>query len=94
VRIEVVGEAEGLRADVFPEGVDVILSGPVPVLDAISSEDITVTVNASGLEIGVHQLTPNVETLLENVSVQSILPSTVEVVISLPSTPSPTAFPP
>jgi YbbR domain-containing protein len=92
--IDVVGVAEGLSAEVFPQGVDVILSGPVPVLEAISSQDITVSVDAHGLEIGVYQLTPVVETLLENVSVQSILPGTVEVVIAVPSTPTPTAFPP
>ncbi|HEX6033487.1 MAG TPA: CdaR family protein, partial [Anaerolineales bacterium] len=92
--IDVVGVAEGLSAEVFPQGVDVILSGPVPVLEAISSQDITVSVDASGLEIGVYQLTPEVDTFVENVSVQSILPSTVEVVIAIPSTPTPTAFPP
>jgi YbbR domain-containing protein len=92
--INVVGLAEGLAAAVFPQTVDVIISGPVPVLEAISSKDITVTVNVSGYEIGVHQLTPEVDTLVENVSVESILPGTVEVVIALPSTPTPTAFPP
>ena len=92
--IDVIGVSEGLSAEVFPQGVDVILSGPVPVLEAISSQDITVSVDATGLEIGVYQLTPQVETLVENVSVQSILPGTVEVVIAPPSTPTPTAFPP
>jgi YbbR domain-containing protein len=92
--IDVNGVSEGLSAEVFPQGVDVILSGPVPVLEAISSQDITVSVNVNGLEIGVYQLIPEVDTLVENVSVQSILPGTVEVVISLPSTPTPTAFPP
>jgi len=92
--IDVVGEAEGLHADVFPKVVDVIISGPVPVLEAISAQDITVSVNVAGREIGVYQLSPEVEILLENVSVQSILPSTVEVVIALPGTPTPTAFPP
>jgi YbbR domain-containing protein len=92
--IDVNGVSEGLSAEVFPQGVDVILSGPVPVLEAISSQDITVSVDVNGLEIGVYQLIPEVDTLIENVSVQSILPGTVEVVIALPSTPTPTAFPP
>ncbi len=92
--IDVNGVSEGLSAEVFPQGVDVILSGPVPVLEAISSQDITVSVDVNGLEIGVYQLIPEVNTLVENVSVQSILPGTVEVVIALPSTPTPTAFPP
>jgi len=92
--IDVIGVAEGLSAQVFPQGVDVILSGPVPVLEALSAQDITVSVDANGLEIGVYQLEPDVEIFVENVSVRSILPETVEVVIAVPSTPTPTAFPP
>src|SRR5215216_1977185 len=92
--IDVIGLSEGLAAEVFPQAVDVIISGPVPVLEAISSQDITVSVDVSGHEIGVYQLTPEVNTLMENVSVESILPGTVEVVISVPGTPTPTAFPP
>jgi YbbR domain-containing protein len=92
--INVNGLSEGLAAQVFPQAVDVIISGPVPVLEAISSQDITVSVDVHELEIGVYQLTPQVDTLVENVSVESILPGTVEVVIALPSTPTPTAFPP
>lgn len=92
--INVNGLSEGLAAQVFPRAVDVIISGPVPVLEAISSQDITISVDINELEIGVYQLTPLVETLMENVSVESILPGTVEVVIALPSTATPTAFPP
>lgn len=92
--INVNGLSEGLAAQVFPRAVDVIISGPVPVLEVISSQDITISVDINELEIGVYQLTPLVETLMENVSVESILPGTVEVVIALPSTATPTAFPP
>ena len=92
--IDVIGLSEGLGAQVFPQAVDVIISGPVPVLDVLSSQDITVYVDVSGLEIGVYQLKPDVETLLENISVESILPDPVEVVIAVPSTPTITPFPP
>jgi len=92
--INVIGLSEGLSAQVFPQVVDVIISGPVPILDALTSEDVTVSVNAADLEIGVHQLKPEVSLGVENVLVESILPGTVEVVIALPSTPTPTAFPP
>lgn len=91
--INVNGLEEGLSAEVFPESVDVIVSGPLPVLDALASQDITVSVDAGGLEIGTYQLTPEVKVLVENVRVESILPGTVEVVISVPNTPTPTAFP-
>jgi YbbR domain-containing protein len=92
--INVNGLPEGLSAQVFPQTVDVIISGPVPVLDALSSKDITVSVNAAGLEIGTYQLTPEVKVAVDNVLVESILPGTVEVVITVLSTPTPTAFPP
>jgi YbbR domain-containing protein len=92
--INVNGLPEGLSAEVFPQAVDVIISGPLPVLDALASQDITVFVDATDLEIGVYQLKPEVKVLVENVLVESILPGTVEVVIGIPSTPTPTAFPP
>jgi YbbR domain-containing protein len=82
-----------LSAQVFPQTVDVIISGPVPVLDILTSKDITVSVDCKGLGVGVYQLKPKVNPLVDNVLVESILPSTVEVDISLPTTPTPTAFP-
>jgi YbbR domain-containing protein len=92
--IDVIGLPEGLGAQVFPQAVDVIISGPVPVLEVLASQDITVSVDVSGLEIGVYQLEPKVESLLENILVESILPGTVEVVIAVPATPTITPFPP
>jgi YbbR domain-containing protein len=92
--IDVNGLSEGLSAEVFPQTIDVIISGPVPVLEELTSEDITVSVDVRELEVGVYQLTPNVDLSVENVSVESILPGTVEVVIAIPNTPTPTAFPP
>ena len=92
--INVNGLSEGLAAQVFPQTVDVIFSGPLPVLDALTSQNITVSVDATGLEAGTYQLTPEVKVSVENVLVESILPGTVEVVISVPVTPTPTAFPP
>lgn len=92
--IDVNGLAEGLSAEVFPQTIDVIISGPVPVLEELTSQDITVSVDVRGLEVGVYQLTPDVDLSVENVSVESILPGTIEVVIAIPNTPTPTAFPP
>jgi len=91
--INVIGLSEGLSAQVFPSSVDVIISGPVPVLDALTSKDITISVDCKGLEAGVYQLEPKVSPLVDNVLVESILPSTVEVVIALPATPTPTPRP-
>jgi YbbR domain-containing protein len=95
-QITLIGLPEELVAEVFPKSVDVIISGPLPVLDALRPQDITVTVDVTGLEAGVHQLEPVFDPQVDNVLVQSILPEAVEVVLSLPPTPTPTptAFPP
>ena len=91
--VNVTGLPEGLAARVFPQSVDVIISGPLPVLDILTSQDITVSIDVTGLAIGTHQLTPEVNILVGNVLVESILPGTVEVVLSIPVTPTPTPKP-
>jgi YbbR domain-containing protein len=91
--IDVIGLGEGLSAETFPSTVDVIVSGPLPVLDVLSAEDLRITVDASNLGIGSTQLEPKVDPINGNVLVESILPSTVEVIISIPGTATPTAFP-
>jgi YbbR domain-containing protein len=91
--IDVIGLTEGLAVQIFPETVDVIISGPLPVLDALTPQDVIVTVDVSGLGLGTHQLTPVVDVLVDNVIVESILPGTIEVVISPPGTPTITPFP-
>ncbi|HEY3475453.1 MAG TPA: hypothetical protein VGK56_12645, partial [Anaerolineales bacterium] len=66
---------------------------PLPVLDTLASQDITVSVDVTGLAVGVYQLEPAVNPLVENITIEAMLPEQVEVVISVPSTPTPTAFP-
>lgn len=81
---------EGLSASVSPETVDVILSGALPLLDTLSPQDIQVVVDAEGLGIGMHQLAPTVKILISDIQVESILPATVEVILSAATpTPSP-----
>lgn len=87
--VEVIGLTQGMLAQVSPATVDVILSGPLPVLDTLTRQDVRVSVDLTGLNSGSYQLTPKVEILASNVTVESILPGTVGVVIG----PSPTATP-
>lgn len=81
-RVEVTGLPSGLTAQISPATVDVILSGPLPILDTLTRQDIQVTVDASGLSAGTYQLTPHVQVLASNVTVESLLPGTVELVLS------------
>lgn len=91
--IDVIGLREGLSVQAFPQTVDVIISGPLPILDAFTPQDVIVTVDVTGLGLGTHQLVPVVDVLVDNVLVESILPGTIEVVISPPVTPTITPFP-
>ena len=91
--INVNGVPEGLSAQVFPQTVDVIVSGPLPVLDTLTSKEVTVSVDVTGMEAGTYQLTPDVKVSVANVLVESILPGTVETVIAVPDTATPTLGP-
>ena len=98
--IEVDGLPDGWHAQVAPDTVDVILSGPLPLLDTLSSQEVRVVINVTDLTEGTHQLEPDVEILVSDITVESILPGTVEVVLSqtpfgtaTPQTPTSTAPP-
>lgn len=91
--INLIGLSEGLVAQISPQTVDIIISGPLPVLEVLTPQDITVTVDITGLDVGTHQLTPKLDALVDNVLVESILPGTVEVVLSIPPTPTATPRP-
>jgi YbbR domain-containing protein len=92
-KVEIVGLGNGLSAVVSPLTVDVIVSGPLPLLDTITRQDVRITVDLTGLEPGTHQITPKIEVLISDVIVESILPNTIEVVISLGGTPTATPMP-
>ena len=88
--VEVVGLSSTLKAAIAPEQVTVIVAGPLPMLDQLTIDGIRVMVDVTGLTAGTYQLTPNVEIAIQNLRVESILPETVEVVISSALSPTPT----
>jgi YbbR domain-containing protein len=45
---------------VTPRTVDLVLTGPLPRLNAVSSDDVKVVLDLSGLGEGIHQVTPQV----------------------------------
>jgi len=82
--VEVTGLDTNLEVkEISPQLVDVILSGPLPVLESLQPSAVRVTVDASGLQAGTYQLAPNVEVLKQQVQVESFLPVTVEVTLQL-----------
>ena len=92
-KINVTGLPERLAARVSPQTIDVIISGPLPVLDTLTPQDVVINVDVSGLDMGIHQLIPTWDVLVSSVLVESILPGTVEVIIFIPDTPTPTPIP-
>lgn len=86
------GLAPGLSATFSPETVDVILSGPIPALEGLDSDDIFALLDLSGLLPGTHVVKPRIA-LPESITEGGIIPETVEVVITALETPTPTAEP-
>jgi YbbR domain-containing protein len=92
-KVEVDGLPSEFSASISPEMVDVILSGPLPELDTLRSENLRVYVDLSDVtHVGNYQRTPRVELRLPDLTVESILPESVEVtvVVAPPVTPTPT----
>ncbi len=92
-KVEVVNLGEGLTAQVSPITADVIVSGPLPLLDTLTRQDVRVTVDLDGLAAGTYQIAAKVDVLIADVVVESILPNTMEVVIAPAGTPVATPTP-
>jgi YbbR domain-containing protein len=75
------GLAPGLSAQSALQEVDVILSGPLPLLDSLNQDDVFAILDLSGLISGTHTLQPKV-VLPDGISLQSVIPEMVEVVIT------------
>jgi len=91
--VELQGLDPHLGAQISPTTVDVILSGPLPVLDQLTPKDVRVYIDLTGLGAGTHQVEPKVEVLVQDVQVESINPTTIEVVLGPPLTPTVTLSP-
>jgi YbbR domain-containing protein len=85
--VEVIGLSPELQAIVSPETVELLLVGPLPILNNLNPAGIRISVDVSGLEPGIYQIEPVVDLLPNQVQVASILPEQVEVTIG----PAPTA---
>jgi hypothetical protein len=73
--------------------VDIILSGPLPILDTLTRQSVRVTVDLTGLGAGTYQLAPGVEVLVANIAAESILPNTIEILLTPLDSTTPTPNP-
>lgn len=92
VKPELQGLGPGLTATTSLEGVQIILSGPLPLLEELEADDVRVVLDLFELPRGTHQIEPEV-IVPEGVTVQSILPATVQVEIATAPTPQPEPSP-
>ncbi len=88
-QVEVRGLAVGLFAQLSPEAVDIILTGPLPTLNSLQLADVRVIVDLLDLGPGTHQLPPLVIISPTDVENEPVFPATIEVTISTTPPPSP-----
>lgn len=79
VKVEVVGLADGMTALISPEYISVIVSGPLYLLNQLTSGQVHVSVDVSGRQAGMYQLTPVAEVTISDLRIESILPGTIEI---------------
>jgi YbbR domain-containing protein len=88
-------EAQGLGALLFaqpsPDTIGVIVTGPLTTLETLGPDTLRAVLDLLDLGPGTHQVAPKVIGLPSDVTVQTILPSTIEVVISTSPIPTPSA---
>jgi YbbR domain-containing protein len=87
--VDIQGVGPGLVATPSPNKVDVIVEGPDALLATLKPTDLQVVVNVFGLAPGVHRVAPDV-LAPEGVTVVSVIPETIEVMIEPVPTPTPT----
>jgi YbbR domain-containing protein len=91
--VETLGLPPNLAAVISPATVDVIVNGPLPVLDTLTADSFRVVVDLTSLAEGVYQIQPVIDLVPDQINVVSILPETVEVTIEPAPTPTPSPTP-
>ncbi|MBI4928295.1 MAG: hypothetical protein HY835_11050 [Anaerolineae bacterium] len=88
IPVEVINLSPDLAASLSPERVNIILSGPLPLLDTLVAADVRVVIDLNGVSAGTYQLVPRVELLGTDLRVESVLPGSIEVTVQK-ATPTP-----
>ncbi len=81
VPVQTRGLSPELSAVFSPELVDVIVAGPLNILENLTADDILVVLDLEGQPPGEYQRTPIVEIVSDLVRAQTTIPETVEVII-------------
>lgn len=81
--VEVRALGEGMTVTLQTEEVTVFLFGPLPVLDSVTPDDVSVTLDLLDLEPGTHNIKPIVNVTAADVEFRSTQPEFVTVEIKL-----------
>lgn len=90
IPVQITGLSPEFKASISPELVDVIIAGPINILETLETEDVRAFLDLEGLPGGsVYQLPPKIDLIPEQLRVQTTLPETIEVEIVSAPTPTP-----
>jgi YbbR domain-containing protein len=75
---------QGVRQDLnwvaAPETVEIILSGPLPILQNLTKDDVAAILDLFGLTLGVHRLQPEI-VHPDGLEITGLIPETIEVTL-------------
>jgi YbbR domain-containing protein len=78
-KVTITDPACDVPVTVSPDTVEVIVSGPLPTLQALTTEDVQIVVDVSSCSPGNFQSKPRAVSVPDSLKVESIVPTTVEV---------------
>ncbi len=89
IGVEYINLPTGYQVAISPSQVTIILTGPLPALDALTQQDIKVVIDLHDILLGTFQKLPQVQLTNTALQVVSIVPETVSVTITTAITPTP-----
>jgi YbbR domain-containing protein len=81
VLVEASGLDSSLKAAILPEKVDIIISGPLNILDSLDLTNLRVLLDLTGQVPGTYTLEPTYSLNIPDVKIESISPTTFKVTI-------------
>jgi YbbR domain-containing protein len=81
IPVEATGLTSNLKADILPLKVNLIISGPVNLLNAIKIEDLKILLDLTGFTSGKYTIEPKVSLNLPGFNIESITPTTFVITI-------------
>lgn len=91
--VTVTNVAPGLEAQITQTEVSVVLAGPVPLLNSLKPDEMSVVLDMTGKDIGEYKVASEVASLPAGLTTDSIIPSPISVTLVKAPTPTRTLTP-